>query len=401
MKLLHRNLLIGIHDALEENFFEPNKVASRVLDSLLKRNKKWGSQDRSVVAEIFYNVVRWKKRLEYYAGEDLSPKNIYKILLAYLLWTKTEYRNFEEFSAFSVSEILSRIAQKEFPSKAVEYSIPEWLEERLKSELGANWEKETKALNEPAATILRANPLKIQPKALLKILEKNNIPAHQLEENSNTIILDEKKNVLFLREYENGFFEIQDASSQKVAPFLEVEKNMKVIDACAGAGGKTLHLASLMKNTGEIIALDIHSYKLKELKNRARRAGFTNIITQNIEDQNVIQNLHQTADRLLLDAPCSGLGVLKRNPDSKWKMTEDFLKQIQKTQEEILQNYSPLVKPGGKMVYATCSILPSENHLQVEKFLSKNPEFILQKEVNILPSSGYDGFYMALIERTK
>ena len=180
---------------------------------------------------------------------------------------------------------------------------------------------------------------------------------------------------------------------------MDVKEGMRVVDACAGAGGKTLHIAALMKNKGQIIALDIYEWKLAELKRRAKRAGAFNIEARFIEDNKVIKRLHSTADRLLIDAPCSGLGVLKRNPDSKWKIDEDFINRIKTEQENILQNYSKILKKGGKMVYATCSILPSENGEQVRKFLAENTEFALVKEENIMPSDGYDGFYMALIER--
>ena len=199
--------------------------------------------------------------------------------------------------------------------------------------------------------------------------------------------------------FKEGFFEVQDASSQKIAELLDVKEGMRVVDACAGAGGKTLHIAALMKNKGQIIALDIYEWKLAELKRRAKRAGAFNIEARFIEDNKVIKRLHSTADRLLIDAPCSGLGVLKRNPDSKWKIDEDFINRIKTEQENILQNYSKILKKGGKMVYATCSILPSENGEQVRKFLAENTEFALVKEENIMPSDGYDGFYMALIER--
>lgn len=172
-----------------------------------------------------------------------------------------------------------------------------------------------------------------------------------------------------------------------------------MVDACAGAGGKTLHLAALMENKGQIIALDIFEWKLAELKRRAKRAGAHNIETRLITDNKVIKRLYDKADRVLIDAPCSGLGVLKRNPDSKWKIDQEFIERIRGEQQQIIRDYSKMLKKGGKMVYATCSILPSENNEQVEAFLTANPGFKLIKEEKIMPSSGYDGFYMALIER--
>ena len=399
MELIHRNLLIGIHDALEETFFQDKKYADKVLERLLKAHKKWGSADRQVVSEIFYDIVRWKKRLEYYMGEGTKPSNIYNLILVYLLWKKVKYKKFDEFDGIKTGGILSKLDKKTFPTKAIEHSVPDWLAGLFEKELGAKWEKEMSALNEQAPVILRANSLKVSAENLVEILKEEGVNSFVLRGYPDAVQLEEKKNVFLTSAFKEGFFEVQDASSQKIAELLDVKEGMRVVDACAGAGGKTLHIAALMKNKGQIIALDIYEWKLAELKRRAKRAGAFNIETRFIEDNKVIKRLHNTADRLLIDAPCSGLGVLKRNPDSKWKIDEDFINRIKIEQENILQNYSKILKKGGKMVYATCSILPSENGEQVRKFLAENTEFALVKEENIMPSDGYDGFYMALIER--
>ena len=399
MELIHRNLLIGIHDALEETFFQDKKYADKVLERLLKAHKKWGSADRQVVSEIFYDIVRWKKRLEYYMGEGTKPSNIYNLILAYLLWKKVKYKKFDEFDGIKTGGILSKLDKKTFPTKAIEHSVPDWLAGLFEKELGAKWEKEMSALNEQAPVILRANSLKISAENLVEILKEEGVNSFVLRGYPDAVQLEEKKNVFLTSAFKEGFFEVQDASSQKIAELLDVKEGMRVVDACAGAGGKTLHIAALMKNKGQIIALDIYEWKLAELKRRAKRAGAFNIETRFIDDNKVIKRLHNTADRLLIDAPCSGLGVLKRNPDSKWKIDENFINRIKTEQENILQNYSKILKKGGKMVYATCSILPSENGEQVRKFLAENTEFVLMKEENIMPSDGYDGFYMALIER--
>ena len=399
MELIHRNLLIGIHDALEETFFQDKKYADKVLERLLKAHKKWGSADRQVVSEIFYDIVRWKKRLEYYMGEGTKPSNIYNLILAYLLWKKVKYKKFDEFDGIKTGGILSKLDKKTFPTKAIEHSVPDWLAGLFEKELGAKWEKEMSALNEQAPVILRANSLKVSAENLVEILKEEGVNSFVLRGYPDAVQLEEKKNVFLTSAFKEGFFEVQDASSQKIAELLDVKEGMRVVDACAGAGGKTLHIAALMKNKGQIIALDIYEWKLAELKRRAKRAGAFNIETRFIEDNKVIKRLHNTADRLLIDAPCSGLGVLKRNPDSKWKIDEDFINRIKTEQENILQNYPKILKKGGKMVYATCSILPSENGEQIRKFLAENTEFALVKEENIMPSDGYDGFYMALIER--
>jgi len=400
MELIHRNLLIGIHNALQETFFGENKYADKVIERLLKSHKKWGSLDRATVSEIFYNIIRWKKRLEYYIGEGVKPSNIYRIILAYLIWSDTRYKKFEEFHGIKITDILTKLKKGTFPTKSIEHSLPDWLTKTLEKELGEKWETEIQALNEQASTILRVNTLKTTKEKLINELHENGIESKEINVCSDAIELEEKKNVFLTKAFKDGFFEVQDASSQLVSEFLGVKEGMRVVDACAGAGGKTLHLSAIMKNKGQIIALDIFEWKLAELRRRAKRAGAHNIETRFVNDKKVIKRLYNSADRLLIDAPCSGLGVLKRNPDAKWKITEDFLQRIRKEQENILQNYSKILKTNGEMLYATCSILPSENSEQIKKFLENHSEYKLIKEKKIMPSEGYDGFYMALIKKS-
>ncbi|MGE8512218.1 MAG: RsmB/NOP family class I SAM-dependent RNA methyltransferase, partial [Chryseobacterium culicis] len=318
---------------------------------------------------------------------------------AYLLWSKTNYKKFEEFDGIKIADILTKLKKNTVPTKAIEHSIPEWLAETLEKELGAKWEREMLALNEQAPTVLRANSLRTTTKELISDLSDEGVVSFPIKNYPDAVQLEEKKNVFLTTAFKEGLFEVQDASSQKIGYFLDVKEGQRVVDACAGAGGKTLHLAAIMKNKGQIIALDIFEWKLAELKRRAKRAGAHNIETRMISDNKVIKRLHEKADRLLIDAPCSGLGVLKRNPDSKWKIDQDFIDRIKKEQQQILQDYSKMLKKGGKMVYATCSILPSENNLQVDEFIKNNPGFKMIKDEKVMPSEGYDGFYMALIER--
>ncbi len=155
-----------------------------------------------------------------------------------------------------------------------------------------------------------------------------------------------------------------------------------------------------MKNKGRIIGMDVEKWKLDELQKRARRAGVSNLETRIIESSKTIKRLENTADRLLLDVPCSGLGVLKRNPDAKWKLSPEFITEVKALQQHILQDYGNILKKGGLMVYSTCSILPAENEEQIEIFLSKNKDgFEFIEEQYSWPSAGFDGFYMALIRK--
>lgn len=187
--------------------------------------------------------------------------------------------------------------------------------------------------------------------------------------------------------FKQGLFEVHDAASQMVAPLLEVAPGMRVIDGCAGAGGKTLHIAALMQNKGKILALDVHDWKLAELRKRAARAGVDIAETRTIESSKTIKRLAGHADRLLLDVPCSGPGVLRRNPDAKWKLSEKEIDRLAAEQQDLLIRYSNMVKPGGKLVYATCSILPSANEKQIQRFLeTQGTEWELEQELKLDPA---------------
>ncbi|HNU60346.1 MAG TPA: RsmB/NOP family class I SAM-dependent RNA methyltransferase, partial [Aquaticitalea sp.] len=282
-------------------------------------------------------------------------------------------------------------------------SIPDWLDELGASELGETiWAKEIASLNQQADVILRVNTLKITREQLQNELYDTGIETETLKDYPEALKLKERTNVFLTEQFKNGLFEVQDASSQLVAEFLEVAPGMRIADACAGAGGKALHLAALMQNKGQIIAMDIYANKLNELKRRAKRNGAFNIETRHIDSTKVIKKLYDKMDRVLIDAPCSGLGILRRNPDAKWKLQPEFLNSVRATQQDILQQYSKMVKPGGQMVYATCSVLPSENQKQIERFLASTSgkEFTFVKDKKILSHvSGYDGFYMALLKK--
>ncbi|MCB0392126.1 MAG: methyltransferase domain-containing protein, partial [Bdellovibrionales bacterium] len=255
-------------------------------------------------------------------------------------------------------------------------------------------------LNEQAPVFLRINSLKTNQEKLIEDLYKEEIET-EIIPNSEAIKLQVRKNVFITKAFKDGMFEVQDIGSQKISQFLNPQPGDKVIDACAGAGGKSLHMANLMQNKGKILSLDIHEWKLKELRKRARRNSIDIIECREITSQKVIKRLQSKADKLLLDVPCSGLGVLKRNPDTKWKVKQETLDDLRKTQAYILENYSQMVKPGGEMVYATCSVLPSENEKQIEAFLEKHSgEWHLLNQESLAPKSEFnDGFYMAKLKR--
>ncbi len=397
---LHRTLVFAVIDSLNQIFNE-NKYADKVVEKTLKRDKRWGVRDRKFIAETTYEMVRWKRLYNEIAGtkEHYTTENLWKNFTVWAILKGYQLPDWSQFVGVPARKIKGKFDEVQKIRKIKE-SIPDWLDELGEKELGKDWDATIKALNQPAEVILRTNTLKTNKIALKKQLHSENIETLVSKDYPDALALEERKNVFLTEAFKKGYFEVQDASSQLVAPFLEVEPGLRVIDTCAGAGGKTLHLAALMQNKGQIIALDIYGNKLKELKRRAKRAGAHNIETRTIEGSKTLKKLKGTADRVLIDAPCSGLGVLKRNPDAKWKLQPEFIEEIKKTQAEILENYAQMVKKGGKLVYATCSILPSENEKQVEKFLKNNTDFKLVRENKVSPvDSGYDGFYMALLER--
>jgi len=400
---LHRNLCFSVIDGLILIFNEGN-YADKVIQQLLKRDKRWGSRDRAFVAETTYEIVRWKRLYAEIAEvkEPFTRDNLWRIFAVWATLRGIKLPDWTYFENTPTRKIKGRFDEL-LKIRKFKESIPDWLDELGEKELGsAVWSKEIAALNEQADVILRVNSLKTTKEKLQAELFDQDIESDFLKEYPNALKLKERANVFLTEQFKNGLFEVQDASSQLVADFLNVQPGMRVVDACAGAGGKTLHIASLMGNKGQIIALDIYENKLHELKRRAKRNGAHNIEIRSIDSTKVIKKLYDKADRVLIDAPCSGLGVLRRNPDAKWKLQPDFIEKIKKTQQDILQQYSKMVKVGGQMVYATCSVLPSENQDQVNKFLisesGKNFTFVKDNKV-LAHKSGYDGFYMALLER--
>jgi 16S rRNA (cytosine967-C5)-methyltransferase len=400
MKLLpYKNLFIGITETLNNIFFN-HKYADREIERTLKSNRKWGSKDRAFIAETVYDTVRWKRMIEASMGKEVAPENLWEFVGTWFVLEEEKLPFWDEFKKVNAKEILKRNHAATDKNFAIRESIPDWLNELGKKELGKQWEKEIEAMNIPAPTVIRVNTLKNDRKSLKNDLRQERVNTEVLSKYPDALQLVEKTNVFRTDAFQNGLFEIQDAGSQMISPYLNIQPGMRIVDACAGAGGKTLHLSALMENKGQIYALDIHEWKLQELKKRAKRNGAQNIQTKVIDSTKVIKKLENSADRLLIDAPCSGLGVLSRNPDAKWKLSLDFIESVKKEQEKILNDYCKMVKSGGAMVYATCSILPSENQEQVQKFLSNHPEFKLVREKQILPSqSGFDGFYMAYLEK--
>jgi 16S rRNA (cytosine967-C5)-methyltransferase len=400
---LHRNLVYTTIDSLNAIFNE-GEYADKVVARALKKDKRWGSSDRKFVAETIYEIVRWKRLYAEIAEvkEPFDRDNLWRMFAVWAVLRGYPIPDWRQLEGTPERKIKGRFDELS-KVRALKESIPDWMDELGVKELGEKvWSTEITAQNQPAKVVLRVNTLKTSKEVLRAILMDLNIETDYLKNQPNALVLKERANVFMTDAFKQGFFEVQDANSQLVAAFLDVKPGMRVVDTCAGAGGKTLHMAALMENKGLLIAMDLYESKLKQLKIRAKRDGAFNIEYRIIDSTKAIKKLYQKADRVLIDAPCSGLGVLKRNPDAKWKLKPEFIDNMRKIQAEVLESYSKIVKPGGKLVYATCSILPSENQEQIAHFLTTaiGEQFNFVKDQKILASeSGFDGFYMALLER--
>jgi 16S rRNA (cytosine967-C5)-methyltransferase len=408
---IHRPVADEIIKALNSIFVptEDGKTyyADKVLERLFKYNKKLGARDRRFIAENVYGIVRWWRLIGAALGLDLRKPNhrdLWQVFGAYLLMQDIkdlEFPHWAELNALDPAKLHAG-REKANQNPAVRESVPDWLFDLCRDELGRDaWLEMLPALNEPAPVILRANRLKTTREELQIELRREDIDAFPAVDANDALILRERKNVFTTESFKFGFFEVQDGASQAAAVLLAPQPGDRVVDGCAGAGGKTLHMAALMRNKGKIIATDIHQSKLEELRKRCSRAGVDIVETRLIDTNKIIKRMEKTADRVLLDVPCSGLGVLRRNPDTKWKLKPEDLPRLRALQAEILSTYSAMVKVGGRMVYSTCSILPSENEKQVEAFLAASEgKWKLVEDHKFFPGkNGFDGFYAAALER--
>lgn len=393
---LYKNLVDAVARIVQE-ILANKRHADKAIEYQFKKNPQWGSRDRRFIAEGVYDIVR---NFRLYATLAQSETNFWFITAVWLVIKHNNLPDWPEFKHVSPGTLLSEQERlKTYP--AIFQSYPDWMWEKASQELGsAAWENEAVAMNVPAPVFLRVNTLKTSLQKLKTELAAEKIETTPVEGCDDALKLNKRENIFRNRLFKEGAFEVQDAGSQLISRFLNPRSGETVIDACAGAGGKSLHMAALMQNKGRIVSMDVEGWKLEELKTRARRAGAFNIETRLIENEGTISGFSGRADKLLLDVPCSGLGVIRRNPDAKWKLTAEGIEATRNTQRTILSSYAKMLKPGGTLVYSTCSILPSENRAQVDAFLAAEKNFELLDEKTLLPSqTGFDGFYMAALKK--
>ena len=400
---LHKNLALGIVSCLK-NILQDKSALRPSLNKLLKQNKRWGSRDRKLIGESVLEIIRWKRKFSEMGNLDPKSDQYYWNLLGiWILNGKIPLPDWDFFSEIKCDPITLNLKSKK-NKRAILESIPDWLDNLGIRNFGMNiWEKEIKSLNEKAPLVLRTNIFKTTPEKLKSILKnKYEIESTIIPEFPTALFLNKHRKLIHLDLFKQGWFEVQDVNSQKVSLFADPKPGMLVFDGCAGAGGKTLHMANLMKNKGRIIALDPDEKKLEQLEIRVKRNGVRMVKIQNINSDDVLKKYKKNVDLVLIDAPCSSLGVLRRNPVLKWHMNPKKIDKLIQLQQEILQKQSVLVKKGGNLVYSTCSIFSNENENQIQKFLKSSfgKSFYLEKMETLLThSSKGDGFFMARLAK--
>jgi len=362
---------------------EQGWLADRALEVVLRRETRLYSTERRAVAESLYGLVRWQGQLEWLLGGRPGLGELYAAWLARhggLSPAEAERRTGIRRGALApLAEAARRIAAVADPANrlAAEESLPPWLARHLVADLGLD---EARALaragNERAPLTVRANLLKATRDALREALNAEGMKAEPTSLSPWGLKLDGHENAFSLSAFRQGLFEVQDEGSQLVALACGARPGMKVVDGCAGAGGKSLALAAEMHNRGEILALDVDAGRLDEAKRRARRAGVHNLRTRTIpqgpEADEALRESEGKADLVLVDAPCSGLGTLRRKPDARWRLEPGDPERFAAIQRELVLRFARLVAPGGRLVYATCSVTRVENE-EVAAYASSLP----------------------------
>jgi 16S rRNA (cytosine967-C5)-methyltransferase len=381
-------------------FIDDAYTADRALNETFKKYKIRDQEQRSELALRFYGIVRFWRPLVTALGEDKfeTHEQVRRLIGVSNAWKKIYAGEKQENLTGPPAERLNKYMRV----RKLRESYPDWLDAFAVEQLGEeSWEALSKALNKEPRLYLRTNTLKIKRELLMQKLKAEGVEAFMPNDSADALIVKVYANVFALESFHEGLFEVQDIASQRVSEFLDVQPGMRVADACAGNGGKTLHIAALMQNKGKIVAMDVVQNKLDELRARCTRNGVDLVEAKLINSPEAISKMAGTFDRVLLDVPCTGTGVLRRNPDIRWRLYPEDVEEMVKKQEEILRTNAALVKQNGKLVYATCSIFPCEGEEQVKRFLEANADsWKLEEEMRINPvSDDGDGFYLARMKK--
>ena len=387
---MHRILAEATCD-IAKSVFREGKVLDHAVAEAFEENPKWGKRDRNFIAETAFEVIRWRRALGFLVESEET------VALCAAQWVRMGYElpDWWTYNGRPGDEIAAREALLPEQPRPVRESIPDWLDALGVEELGGAWDAEIAALNQRAPVYLRVNTLKTNRDKAKKWLADLGVETSEVEGLPDALVLPFGKSLPKpLRQ--DGRIEIQDAGSQMISPLLDPQPGDRVIDTCSGAGGKALHMAALMGDNGRIFGMDVDERKLKELERRATRAGARSLKSKVII-ATTADDFKEVADRLLIDAPCSGLGTIKRQPDLKWRLRPAAIERVRSIQAELLEEYPKMLKPGGRLVYATCSILPSENRAAVDRLVAGGGFELLEERIVSPAASGFDGFYAAAL----
>jgi 16S rRNA (cytosine(967)-C(5))-methyltransferase len=344
------------------------------LSKYFRDKKSIGSKDRKIISEKIYKLIRWRGLIDYFSKKPLSFENRLKAL---------EEINFEK-----------AIKDQKIPSH-IKVSFPKKYFNKIEEQYGVQKTLEICLIsNTKAPTTIRINPLKTTRDFLLKAFEEYKIS--KCLNSKYGIVFHKKINFFALSEFKEGLFEMQDEGSQIVASLMEPSKKDKVLDFCAGSGGKTLAFAHKMENKGQIYLYDIRESSLLNAKKRLKRAGIQNF--QILKKSN-FKKFKNKMDWILLDVPCSGSGTLRRNPDMKWKFEIDSIEDLKEKQRSIFEEAFPLLKEEGYILYATCSIFKEENEEQIKYFLENYPLKEIKQAFWLPEENGKDGFFASLLQK--
>ena len=416
---------IELLDEIEEHAYP----ADRTMAAYFKQRRYIGSKDKAVISEYFYTVLRNRLSFDYLleqAGLSSNSRRRAAVMLKFQAQSIGDFFNGQGHGPKPLSEsdttALNSIDFNDLESAPsnVKLNVPKWLEDKFKQVLNERYEDEMVATNQQATTDIRVNTLQSTSKQVRHFLKQSQLEAKPSPLSPWGLRFDRRVALFGLQAFKEGWFEVQDEGSQLLALATKVKPGFKVVDFCAGAGGKTLAMAAMMQNKGTIYASDVHSKRLEQLSKRTKRAGVHNVRTHVLGSENDkwVKKHKAIADVVLIDAPCSGTGTWRRSPDSRWNLKPEDLENLAKIQTSILQSAKRLVKPSGVLLYATCSLLEEENEAQVAQFLENNAEFVPSEnyfddlglndqlvELNnstmrTYPGlSGTDGFFVAAMER--
>ena len=351
--------------------------ADAVVSRYFRENKSFGPRERNTLAETAYAVLRQKLLFEYLARSGSGSRERKLAILGF-----HGDRNYIKSALDDNEKKWLDAATSVRPDELMahhRHNLPDWLVAPLKAQVGDEFETLARSMNEPAGLDVRVNTYKQKRPVALEQLKKLAIVAEATPYSPWGIRLEGKPALNKLPAFVSGELEVQDEGSQLLAWLLEAKRGEMVTDFCAGAGGKTLAIGAMMRNTGRLYAFDVSAHRLDALKPRLARSGLSNVHPVAIahERDERIKRLAGKMDRVLVDAPCSGLGTLRRNPDLKWRQKPADVAELQAKQIAILASSARLVKAGGRLVYATCSILPDENEAVAEAFSAAHPDFEL------------------------